>query len=651
MKCQDTRQPRPVPRLRLYLAAIVLVPVFMGFMAAMTAVSVFVILRSHTRLVQVPAGGAAAEWQSLGELPGTPEQLAVSADGTLWARTQMWGSLARWRSGSWEVFRHDTFGTRRSSPRHDFSVVGNRLWAAIDDKLVYFDGQRWQGQPIPQAAADHVLAASGKAVWVLGNDGVLRTWDHAKWEVAGLRATIADAAWDSDKPFDAPSLVAAHDGSLWLCAKTVWRGANGAWAPVKSANTPLGNVELLGHAGAKLWFRDGLDLLWVAESAASSGRFGGGQGGLPSNGPIDAVCELGGDVCAAGAGGIYVLTAGRWDLKWPAPEGVARCQTAVAASGRIYAIAFYLTPIPALWLGVPIAAVLSGAALWGIRRFLSPKGSLLGMLSRRHLITLALVVALAGVGALSETSGPILLLFAPVAAAILILLVPPLVMLGIVFRDFTGRCLEIIRLRPVSADEMPAAARKWFERHTPDFESLGFRPVGDFRLKERSEHFARVFINAEGDAIGEISWAKPLPWQSMRCCCFVSVMEDLTYLETGNLALPRETFEGPLILFSVPKASVADVHAAHRRRLAELMEDRRTTTLCFGPEDVEKVFLYGQKLCYARLKKRGVIRSNPYDDVSLDLAGREASDAPAGRGSGIPPLDSVGDWHSPTPVG
>jgi len=70
------------------------------------------------------------------------------------------------------------------------------------------------------------------------------------------------------------------------------------------------------------------------------------------------------------------------------PKGVCRCQAVAGTNGRSYAIALYLTPIPALWLAVPIAAVLSGAALWGIRRFVKPRYSFPTVLSRRHLIML-----------------------------------------------------------------------------------------------------------------------------------------------------------------------------------------------------------------------------------------------------------------------
>jgi hypothetical protein len=553
-----------------------------------------------------------------------PRQLAV-ADGSLWASTRLRGSLARYGDGRCEVFRRETFGTEASSPRHEFAVAGSHLWAAIDDRLVHFDGRQWQSLTIPNAAADHIVAADQGATWVLGNDGILRTWSAERWETFDLRPTVVEAAWDSDKAFFAPRLVAAGDGSLWLCAKSVWRGHGGAWSPVRPANEPLGDVEFVGQADGKLWFDGENRLTWVNADAANSGRFLHEALGLEGRDRIGSVSDIGGQVCAAARGGIRVLDGGRWELKWPTPPGAARCETAVATHGGVYAIAVYATPIPLLWLGLPVAAVLSGAALWGIRRLAGLRQSPWTLLRRRHLAALALVVVPAVVAAVSETSRPILLMIAPVAAAGVVLAVPPLVIVAMVFRESAERTVEIIRFRSLAAAERPTAVREWFEQNAPAYEALGFRCVGDFRLKERSEHFVRCFLSSEGDIIGEIAWARSAPWRTTRCCCFSSVTEDLRYLETGNLPLPQKEDDDRFVLQSVPAATVEETLAAHRRRLARWAEQYQTAPLCFGEQDVEKVNLFGQKQCYARLKARGLIARNPYDDVTFDFAAAQAS--------------------------
>ncbi len=630
MKCQDSSQPAPVHRLRLYFGAVVMVPLFMALMLVTTAGSLMVFLRTQIRLVQVAADGGEGPWQDVGQLPGTSEQIAAAEDGSLWVRTQTWGSLARFRDGGWEVYRRDTFGTERSTPRHDFVLVGNELWAAIDQRLVHFDGKQWQSLPIPNAAADHVVGADSKTAWVLGNDGILRTWRGGKWESSDLRATIAEASWKLEDAGNPPRLASLGEGKLWLCSRTVWRAAGGVWTPVKVAGQPLRRATLLGSADGKLWFDDAGDLVWVAPDAARSGRLAGGQLGLDGVDEINGVQELAGKVCGTGTRGIYTLEGKRWTRKWPAPQGVVCCQSAAVTNGRVWAIANYLTPVPALWLTVPVAAIISGGVLWFMRRWTHvryrwPKGP-----SRRNLVVLILAIVAMAVASAFDVSAGILWLIAPVAAAMFILLVPPLVITMMAFRDLQEGSLEVLRFRPMTTAEMPAAARQWIEENTPDYQRLGLRPIGDFRLKERSEHFGRGFINEAGDILGEIAWARPLPWRTRKCCSFYSVTDDSTYLETGNLALPNETFERPFLLQSVPGGSVAETLDAHRRELERLVAEGQTKPLCFVAEDAEKVCLYGQKLCYQRLKARGVISSDPYEDVAPALGTQTSEDAAVG---------------------
>jgi len=651
MKCQEHHPRPPVRRLRLYLGAVVVVPLFMGLMLAVTAGSLLVILNSQIGVVQVASDKGDAPWKRLDGLTGMPHQLAAAADGSLWTRTRFPGSIARYHGGSWQIFRHNAFGTRNSAPRHDLVVVGNQLWAVVDDRLVHFDGRQWQSQPIPNAAADHVLAANARAVRVLGNDGMLHTWQGGKWEATNLGATIAEAAWDLEKPSSAPHLLTASDDSMWLCSKTVWRGRNGAWAPVKLANRALGGVELLGQAAGKFWFYDGDSLFWVAENAVNFGHFADKQLCLRSGDRFSAVSEIGGRVCAGAQGGVYALGAAGWELEWPAPDGVGRCQTAAGDNGSVYAISFYLTPLPALWLAVPMTAALAGAALWGMSRFANLRYSLPGATTRWRMMVLAPVVAIAALAMTSETATSIALLIAPIACAMVFLLVPPLVIVTMAFRELTDSSLEVIRYRPVTMAQMPPAAWQWFEQNTPHFRDLGFRLVGDFRLKARSEHFARVFTSDEGDVFGEIAWTKGLPWFSRQCCAFFSVTEDLTYLETSTVRLPTETFDAPFILQSVPGATVAETLATHHDRLDQLAEDRQTEPMCFRPADVETVGLYGQKLSYARLQKRGAIGSNPYDDMTLDFTTPGAGNTSDGQGGGLPLVDPIDHWQSSSPVG
>lgn len=219
---EDNRnsQSEPIGRGRLYSFAAIIVLLFTTITLGLEFAAMIYIFKAQTQVVAVAADGGARPWNNLGELPGIPDQLEASTDGSLWTSTRLVGSISRYRDGKWQVFRNDSFGTKRNSPRHDFVVAGNRLWAVVDDVLLEFDGEQWLRHRIPHAAADHVVAANEneERAWVLGNDGVLRTWANGRWHAEDKKSNVEVARWDSQKTFLAPSLLATDDGSLWLCA-------------------------------------------------------------------------------------------------------------------------------------------------------------------------------------------------------------------------------------------------------------------------------------------------------------------------------------------------------------------------------------------------------------------------------------------------
>ncbi|MEE9601987.1 MAG: hypothetical protein V3V75_01680, partial [Thermoguttaceae bacterium] len=260
------------------------------------------------------------------------------------------------------------------------------------------------------------------------------------------------------------------------------------------------------------------------------------------------------------------------------------------------------------------------------RLVLRPKYSIFKAMGRRHLAVIALVTAPVILGGIAGMSIGILPMVAPIAIAVLLLLVPPILTIMILFKENSQRSAEVIQLQRVTVGEMPPDATKWFEKNTPEVESLGFRRLGDYRLKRRSEHFARFFINPQGDIVAEISWVKVLFLLRMKCFSCFSVTDDLTYLETGNLAIPKKDNEGRLILQSIPGGTIDDTLGAHRCRLDELSDTRQTLPICFVEDDLDKVIFYGQKLLYDRLTRRGVVAVNPYDEVTFDWNNSEPSE-------------------------
>ncbi len=664
MELRIKRQRKPVSRLRLALCMLVVVPAFFVVTTGLASLWLVTFMRGQTRLVQLDARTGAGAQDISSDLPGFPGQIAGASDGSLWAQTRMWGSLSRYRDGRWQVFGGDTFGTRADTPDHDFVVVGSHVWAVFDRKLAHFDGRGWHTCDIPSSAQDHVLAADSRAAWVLDNDGVLHRWSQGAWQVIQSRSAPKEMRWDAKQPFRAPELVACEDGSLWLCAQRVWRldpGQldRGQWEQVEVPGRPT-EPELLGYAGGRLWFDVPGALAWVTHDTADHGHFTLDKLGLDGNAPPWHVCQIDSRVVASSNRGGHVLQDGKWHLKWPAAEGVQRYEALTTAGGRVFAKAITLKPIPALWLSVPFALVLSGLATLGIIRFLKPDYSLLSSISPKHALALLIGVLPFIVGGLVGMPLVMLTFIAPFAISAFAFLVPVFALVIIWARERLERATEIVQFQAVSAGQLPAAVLRWFEQNTAELQLLGFEPIGDFRLKQRREHFGRFFVHKDGTVFGEIAWFKASFLQIHKCIAFFSITDDLTYVETGNLSIPRKEREAPFLLRSVPGATAEETFAVHRSQLDELREDPKTEAICFAPNDLDTVVVYGQKLMYERLKRIGFVRRNPYDDVEVDFDRERAPgpvtppsepDRPAAPAPAPPLAGTVDGGGFSTPVG
>jgi len=659
MELRSKRQRRPVSRPRLGVCLLVVVPCFFIATTGLATFWLVTFMRGQTRLVRLDERPDGEATDITAALPGLPRRIAGAGDGSLWVETRMWGSLSRYHDGHWQVFRDDTFGTRANTPTHGFVVVGSHVWAVFDQKLAHFDGRHWHTCDIPDPAQDHVLAANPKATWVLGNDGILRKWAQGAWQLVPTRAGPAETRWDPEQAFRAPRLVACEDGSLWLCAQRVWRLDQDQWKPVDPPGLPA-ELELLGYADGRVWFNAPGALVWVSEDAEKQGRFAFETLGLDGNSSVCGVCAMGEQVVASSNRGVHVLQHGKWELRWPAGEGVLRYEALAVTDGHVFAKAITLKSIPALWYPVPVVLLLSGLATLGIIRFLKPDYSLRSCLGRQHLVALVLVLGPFLATAAAGVNPAVWGFVVPFAICGASLLVPPFVLLLIWMRERVDGSLEIVRFESVSAGELPPAVRGWFEQHTPDVEALGFRLIGDFRLKQRAEHFGRFFQSGDGTVFGEIAWYRGSFLQTHKCVDFFSVTDDLTYLETGNVSIPPGQYEAPFLLCGVPKATAEETLAAHRRQLDRLKEDAQAEPIRFAPDEVDKVTVYGQKLLYERLKQIGMVRRSPYDDVEVEFDGvQRPGAATLARESDamqppapIPRLaDTIDDGGFPRPVG
>ena len=184
--------------------------------------------------------------------------------------------------------------------------------------------------------------------------------------------------------------------------------------------------------------------------------------------------------------------------------------------------------------------------------------------------------------------------------------------------------MERISFAPVAEHELPKRTLRYFDQHTAELESLGFRRLADYRLKRHTPFFARVFLSADGQTYGEIATQRALVFVEIKACSFVSMFASGDYLETGNLA-GKDRHAGKFHNQYAGRRPLAEVYAAHDANAETICTQQDTFTVPLEPDDFPVVSTYGQKLLYDSLVRDGIVTSNPYHDAIVprvaELAG------------------------------
>jgi hypothetical protein len=209
--------------------------------------------------------------------------------------------------------------------------------------------------------------------------------------------------------------------------------------------------------------------------------------------------------------------------------------------------------------------------------------------------------------------------FWPVFLSVAAIPFPAVYVLTSCFASRLNRGMEAIEHRPVRFSDLPAVTQRFFERHTPDMEALGFRHIGDYALKRHTPFFCRVFLGEDDRTFGELSTQRLLWLSTMKCCSFATIFESGDYLETANIASKTHDV-GHYHTRSVPTHDMAKLYAAHEDAVAELSVQNETYPACCEPEDYSKISIYGHKLMYDRLVEEGVAARNIYDNAEPALA-------------------------------
>jgi hypothetical protein len=213
----------------------------------------------------------------------------------------------------------------------------------------------------------------------------------------------------------------------------------------------------------------------------------------------------------------------------------------------------------------------------------------------------------------------VLLLLSPVVMPYLVWLLvrwqlrcsPRLRQLRTVMRTY--RPYEFI---PVDVSSLEPSVRERFEAHTPALVDLGFRRLGDFRMKpEPVVVHTRCFLSADSETIADITALLSGGGVSL-----ISVLDDGTVVHTTSVNNPRpeRTFEpaDQMWVSYVPDASVSYLHFHHANAVRDLSAGTGARAMRFRDDQLKAVLVYDQRIfCRWRYRYGGLDEEPPAPDL------------------------------------
>jgi tetratricopeptide (TPR) repeat protein len=313
------------------------------------------------------------DWQSVPLLPGRPEAVRVSANGTVWALAFSYDAgevFARLDGAHWQVYRLNDIGPKghHSVANDEIVLDGEQLWAAGVGEIIHWNGQGWRIFPNQQAEA---IVAGGGEAWALNDTGHLAHFANGQWTAVNAEPPAEN--WNDDESADYSRLVRTADGGVWLARNRLWRFDGTRWHEI---STGFEHVNLLGAVDDGVWTWDGRGLRAIAADGEAQTVFGPQQTGI---GQRERVYEV------ASPHNITYFRTGRslvafdgWDWRRVnLPGGGVESLTRIVAGpgGDLWAIGD--TPNP-LWrytrfvrpgMSILLMVSLLGIPIWVVRRY------------------------------------------------------------------------------------------------------------------------------------------------------------------------------------------------------------------------------------------------------------------------------------------
>jgi hypothetical protein len=169
---------------------------------------------------------------------------------------------------------------------------------------------------------------------------------------------------------------------------------------------------------------------------------------------------------------------------------------------------------------------------------------------------------------------------------------------------------------PVDIASLEESVRERIEAQTPALVDLGFRRLGDFRMKpEPVVVHDRFFLSADGETVADICAVLSGGGVSL-----ISVLEDGTVVHTTSVQNPHpeRTLEPAdrLWISYVPDASVSYLHFHHVNAVRDLCAGTGSKAMRFRDDQLRAVLVYDQRIfCRWRYRYDGLDEEPPAPDL------------------------------------
>jgi tetratricopeptide (TPR) repeat protein len=280
---------------------------------------------------------AGERWQEIKDLPGNPEDVQVSAGGTVWVQTSSKSGLARREGSGWRHYRGKDYGVKFNPLQGGFTLSGEQVWGVTEEAAIHFDGRAWRAYPEALSSDTATsIAASESEAWVIDEKGNLSHFDGEGWTISHLRDALPDIRWGGVLSSPDPGLACTPDGTLWLVEGGLWRFDGTAWQEAHPGEDPLQDARLAGVTGDRLWVWDDDHLLWT--TGADWGRYTTDDLGLAADARVYQVIAQDDRLWVASSEGVLTFDGATWEpLPLPAGQDYVS-HVAPAPDGTVWAI-------------------------------------------------------------------------------------------------------------------------------------------------------------------------------------------------------------------------------------------------------------------------------------------------------------------------